>query len=254
MEGYGQTETCSACSIQDPDDPSVCNIGGIMTNTEFKLVDIPEMNYTSKDLCPQGKPQPRGELCLRGPAIFKGYFKEHVLTSETIDQDGWHHTGDVALILPTGQLKLIDRKKNIFKLSQGEYIAPDKIENVYLTNKYIGEIYLYGDPHRSYLVAVVVPERENLMKLGEELGLKGKSFEDLCKDQTVIKKVMSEMHVTGKNNKLSGVEQIKNLYLEPRSFVLLDLTTPSMKLKRASAKAYFNGTIEQLYGTIKPAL
>ena len=83
---------------------------------EFKLVDVPELDYRVTDIDVNGKPMPRGEICMRGPGIFMGYYKDEEKTNEAIDSDGWLHSGDVGAILPNGALKIIDRLKNIFKL------------------------------------------------------------------------------------------------------------------------------------------
>ena len=83
---------------------------------EFKLVDVPELDYRVTDIDANGKPMPRGEICMRGPGIFMGYYKDQEKTNEAIDSDGLLHSGDVGAILPNGALKIIDRLKNIFKL------------------------------------------------------------------------------------------------------------------------------------------
>lgn len=90
-------------------------------------------------------PYPRGEICFRGFNIFQGYFREPEKTAETLDERGWVHTGDIGMILPSGAIKIIDRKKNLFKLSQGEYIAPEKLENAYAEIDIIKQVFIYGD-------------------------------------------------------------------------------------------------------------
>lgn len=88
----------------------------------------------------------QGEICVKGKNVFVGYFKDPEKTAETIDDQGWHHTGDVGMWLPNGALKIIDRRKHIFKLSQGEYIVPEKIENIYMSkSRYVLQAFVYGE-------------------------------------------------------------------------------------------------------------
>ena len=91
------------------------------------------------------KPYPRGEICIRSPCVTTGYFMRPDLTREAIDPQGFLHTGDVGMLLPNGALKILDRCKNIFKLSQGEYVAPEKCENIFIQSKFIEQCMVYGD-------------------------------------------------------------------------------------------------------------
>ena len=254
VEGYGQTETCGVGFAQRPEDLSAGNVGGPNLSVEVKLVDLPEMNYTSKDKGLNGESMPRGEICLRGPIVFKGYYKEPEITRETIDEEGWHHTGDVGEILPNGSLRLIDRKKNIIKLAQGEFVAPEKIENVYLTHKYVAEIFVHCDSFHTNTVAVVVPDRDNLLALARELGVGDKSFEEVCKDPQVVMRVLADLNRAGRDAKLLGFELIQNIHLEPISMVMYGLMTPSMKLKRNAAKEHFKDILVRLYQAPKAKL
>lgn len=127
VEAYGQTESCGASFSTKLFDNKTGHVGGPGLGVEFMLRDVSELGYTR-----DSKPYPQGEVLLRGPSIFAGYFKNPTLTSATKDSEGWLYTGDVGqLLLPGGALKIIDRIKNIFKLSQGEYIVSEKLERVY---------------------------------------------------------------------------------------------------------------------------
>ena len=111
MEGYGLTEVSGGASVTYPDDPVAGHVGGPLPCVKWRLKDVPEMGYLSTD-----KPYPRGELCMKGNTVFAGYYKRPDITKEAFE-DGWFKTGDVCQVYPNGSVKIIDRSKNIFKLS-----------------------------------------------------------------------------------------------------------------------------------------
>lgn len=128
-----------------------------------------------------------GEICIRGYNVFKGYYKNEELTKEVLEEDGWLHTGDIGKWTSTGALKIVDRKKHIFKLAQvvhflfglfkhkqslvaiksqdlsmfqGEYVAPEHIENVYARSKYVAQSFIYGESLKTCIIGIVVPDFE----------------------------------------------------------------------------------------------
>ncbi|KAM0845403.1 hypothetical protein ACQ4PT_056404 [Festuca glaucescens] len=249
LEGYGMTETSCVITTMDVGDKLIGHVGSPNPACEVKLVDVPEMNYTSED-----QPYPRGEICVRGPIIFHGYYKDEVQTREVIDEDGWLHTGDIGLWLPGGRLKIIDRKKNIFKLAQGEYIAPEKIENVYAKCKFIAQSFVYGDSFNSCLVAVIAVEPEVLKAWAVSEGIQYDELRRLCADPRARAAVLEDMDSIGKEAQLRGFEFVKAITLVAEPFTLENgLLTPTFKVKRPQAKAYFAKEITDMYAQLNEA-
>lgn len=123
IEAYGLTETVGGLATH-VGDPVTGHVGGPVAHTKLKFRDVPEMNIFTNEL------PLRGEICFAGPSVFKGYFKSPELTAEAFHNE-WFCSGDVGQVNPNGTVKIIDRCKNIFKTSAGEYIAPLKLENIF---------------------------------------------------------------------------------------------------------------------------
>lgn len=243
-EGYGMTETSCVISSCDDGDNTSGHVGSPNPACEIKFADVPEMGYTSND-----NPYPRGEICVRGPIVFKGYYKDDIQTREVVDEEGWLHTGDIGSWLPGGRLKIIDRKKNIFKLAQGEYIAPEKIENVYIRSKFISQCFIYGDSFNSSLVAIVAVDPEEVLAWAKARGMKHTdTIEILCSDPELRAAILTDMDSLGHQAKLRGFEYAKAVTLIPEPFTVENgLLTPTFKIKRPQAKARFAKAIEDMY-------
>lgn len=247
-EAYGQTETCGGSTLTVLGDRTSGHVGAPFMCNEIKLVDISEMDYTSRD-----QPYPRGEVCIRGPNCFSGYFKAEELTRETVDAEGWIKTGDVGEWDHRGRLRIIDRKKNLFKLSQGEYVAPEKVENVITRNQFVSQAFVEGDSLKPSLVAVLVPDFDNLEPWARDHGIKFNSREELCKDANVKAMLQAQLKSLGRegSNELKGFEIPCNIYLEHVPFSIeSNLLTATLKLRRNEAKKYFATQIVQMYANV----
>ncbi|ETV99916.1 hypothetical protein H310_07944 [Aphanomyces invadans] len=243
-EGYGLTETGAATTLSCADIPTGPHVGIPLANVQVRLADVPDMNYTSADL-----PRPRGEICIRGNNVFVGYFKEPGKTADVLSEDGWFSTGDIGAWNADGTLSIIDRKKNIFKLAQGEYVAAEKIENVYAKSPFVAQIFVYGDSYQSYLVAIVVPDPEVVQTWAAAKGLS-----DACNLNAMAARldlkgaILASMADMAKTAKLNGFECAKDIYIHPDPFsVDNDLVTPTFKLKRPQLKAFFQRQIDAMY-------
>lgn len=242
-EAYGQTECTAGCTLTSPGDWKPGHVGVPLACNHVKLEDVADMNYFSVN--------GEGEICIKGTNVFKGYLKDPVKTAEALDEDGWLHTGDIGRWLPNGTLKIIDRKKNIFKLAQGEYIAPEKIENIYIRSSPVLQVFVHGESLRSSLVAVVVPDADTLPSFAAKLGVKG-SFEELCQNQAVKEAILQDMQKLGKESGLKSFEQVKSIFLHSEPFSIENgLLTPTLKAKRGDLSKYFETQINSLYKTIQ---
>lgn len=244
LQGYGLTETCGLSSVCFPDEMSMLGTVGVpFVYTDLRLEEVPEMGYH-----PLADP-PRGEICVRGKTVFSGYYKNPELTTESI-RDGWFHTGDIGEMLPNGAIKIIDRKKNLIKLSQGEYVALEYLEKVYSIIPIVEDIWVYGDGLKSMLVAVVVPNEDNTRKWADQNGCKG-TFQDLCSLSELRTYILSELAAAGERNKLRGFEHVKGIIVESQTFELIpSLLTPTMKKRRDKMLKHYQAEIDDLYCTL----
>ncbi|KAM6911646.1 long-chain-fatty-acid--CoA ligase 6 isoform 4-T4 [Lycodopsis pacificus] len=241
-EAYGQTECTAGCTYTTPGDWTSGHVGAPLPCNLIKLVDVPEKNYFAS--------KGEGEVCVKGPNVFKGYLKDPERTAETLDSDGWLHTGDIGKWLPNGTLKIIDRKKHIFKLAQGEYISPEKIENIYIRSEPVTQLYIHGDSLQSCLVGIVVPDPEVMPEWAKKKGIFG-TYKDLCKNTELKKAILDDLVRLGKASGLHSFEQVKNIYIHSDMFSIVNgLLTPTLKAKRPELKEYFKEKIDRLYDSI----
>lgn len=242
VEGYGQTESTSGFTTTIYGDYRGGNVGSILPNMIVKLVDVPEKEYYAKDN--------KGEVCCKGLSVFQGYYRNEDKTKETIDEEGWLHTGDIGEWLPDGSLKIIDRRKNIFKLSQGEYIAPEKIEQVYQMCGIIAQVYVHGHSLKSSIVGIVIPAEENISAWCREHGInvEGKSFQDICRMDEVSRALLHQMNAEGRLHGLKSFELVRKIYVSSELFTVEnDLLTPTLKSRRARIEKHYEDKLEEMY-------
>lgn len=169
LDSYGTTETGLVMLDHRVQSPPV---------VDYKLVDVPELGYSTAD-----SPYPRGELLVRTALITPGYHRRAEDTAEVFDQDGYYRTGDIMAETAPGELVYVDRRKNVLKLSQGEFVALSKVEAALVASPLVRQIFVYGNSSRAYLLAVVVPTPEAIAQAGDETALKaavGRSLQSVA--------------------------------------------------------------------------
>jgi long-chain acyl-CoA synthetase len=225
FEGYGLTETSPAVTINSPWKVRYGSVGTPLPYTEVKLADD-------------------DELLIRGPQVMLGYYNAPEETEQAI-KDGWLYTGDIARIDEDGYVYIIDRKKEIIITSGGKNIAPQPLENELRMDKYISQAFVYGD-RKPYLVAVLTPNLERLIQMGQKEGINYLDMEELVANQRVHKRYAERVQAL--NDKLPSYQTIKKFILLPGDFsVEGGELTPTMKLKRKVIYSKYQDRIERLY-------
>ncbi|EPQ50657.1 acetyl-CoA synthetase-like protein [Gloeophyllum trabeum ATCC 11539] len=253
IEGaYGMTENCGTCLRVLPNDPhSSGTVGGPQPCNEVKLIDVPAMGYHAEDR--------RGEICVRGENCFGRYLKDDKNTRETVDAEGWVHTGDVGEMDACGRIRIIDRVKNIMKLAQGEYVALEKIENLYSASPLAAQLFVHGDALQSYLVGVVVPEPVHLASIASRiLGAQvkaedAKALAGAAQDEKVRAAILGELDKEAGKNVLKGFERLKRIHVSLDPFTVENgCLTPTLKIRRKDAYNKHKVELDALYALGEP--
>jgi long-chain acyl-CoA synthetase len=175
---------------------------------ELKLVDYPEAGYYSTNSPPQG------EVWIRGDPVTRGYYDNEEETALACRPDGWFLTGDIGQFEPNGHVKIIDRKKNLVKTLNGEYIALEKLESVYRASSYVANICVYAAEDRNKPVAVIVPAEPAVKKLASTNSISGDSIEELAKNDRLVKLVLQDLQKIGKQAGLTGIEILEAIVFD----------------------------------------
>ncbi|PWW72741.1 acetyl-CoA synthetase-like protein [Tuber magnatum] len=239
--GYGLTETSAMGALMDPAEWNVNSLGTIPASVEIKLIDFPDAGYFTAN-----EPE-QGEIWIRGESVATSYFKNEEESKEAFE-DGWFKTGDIGEWDKNGHLKIIDRKKNLVKTSNGEYIALEKLESVYRACPLVANICVYADKNKTKPVALIVPVEGALKKLAAEAGVEGE-LEELVHDDRVRVAVLRELIAAGRKGGLAGIELVEGVVLTEEEWTPQNnLVTSAQKLNRRGILEKYKKEVDRAYG------
>ncbi len=229
LQGYGMTEACVTC-VNRPEDNKVGSIG-----TPFEGI---EMKIAESD----------GELLVRGANVMRGYYQNDEETAKAIDEDGWYHTGDIGYKDKDGHYFITDRKKDLFKLSNGKYVAPQQVESLLKQSPLVAQAVAVGSG-RKQVGALVVPDWDTLRQTLQEEGIEAEgSREELCENPYVIKRVQRD--AIEFTREMNDYERVKRVYLLPREFSIdKGEMTPTLKIKRGVIDEKYEEAIDEICGS-----
>ncbi|MDC1106971.1 AMP-dependent synthetase/ligase [Prolixibacteraceae bacterium] len=229
-EGYGLTETSPVVFVNNPiydDYVKLGTVGPVIDNgTQFMLAND-------------------GEILVKGPGVMMGYYKNQAQTDEVIDSDGWFHTGDIGTLIEDRFMKITDRKKEIFKLSAGKYVAPQAVENTLKGSLFIEQAFVVGE-NQKVAGAIVKPDFAYIKQWCTKNDIPFTTEEEIIKNATVEKAVRKDIATL--NTKLSAHEQVKKMELIHEEWTPTNgLLSATLKLKRKQLKEKYKTLIENMY-------
>ncbi|MFF5323243.1 AMP-dependent synthetase/ligase [Janibacter hoylei] len=227
LEGYGLTETSAAATVNRPYALRVGTVGWPNVQTEIKVAED-------------------GEILVRGEHVMEGYHNNPEATAEVLTEDGWFHTGDIGEVDADGFVKITDRKKDLFKTSNGKYVAPSQIESTFKgLCPYVGQLLVHGE-NRQFVTALVTLDEEAIQPWAEANGLADAGYTEIVSSMQAREMVQS--YVDELNAGLNRHEQIKRFHILGRDLTVEDgELTPSLKLRRKVVADKFKGDIEEMY-------
>ena len=226
IAGYGLTESLATVSCDRLGEPySVGSVGRIIDGLDVKISE-------------------EGEVLLKGPSIFHGYYNRDDITAASFTEDGYFKTGDAGYI-KDGELFLTERIKDLFKTSNGKYIAPQMIETRLLVDKYIDQIAVIAD-ERKFVSALIVPEYRLLEEYAKANGIEYGSMEELCADKRIIEMIKERIDTL--QQQLAYYEQVKRFTILPKPFTMDNgELTNTLKLKRRVVNENYKAAIDKMY-------
>ncbi len=226
VEGYGMTESSAASTVNLLDRNQIGTVGPALPGTEVKIAAD-------------------GEILIKGPGVMREYWRNEEATKETIDEQGWLHTGDIGEIDPkTKAVRITDRKKDLIITAGGKNIAPQRIENIVKTQKLISQCVVHGD-RRNFISALITLDPAALDSFAQHHGLKG-TYEELCKNATVRKEV--ERLIAESNSELASYETIKKFEILTADFSIeTGELTAKLSVKRKVVNSKYGHIFDSFY-------
>ena len=227
LEGYGLTETSAAATVNRPYALRVGSVGWPTPQTEIVIAED-------------------GEILIRGEHVMEGYHNNPEATAEVLGEDGWFHTGDIGEIDDRGFVRVTDRKKDLFKTSNGKYVAPSLIESTFKgLCPYVGQLLVHGES-RQFVTALITLDEEAIKPWAEANGLPDAGYTEIV--SSIQAREMVQSYVDELNAGLNRHEQIKKFHILGRDLTVEDgELTPSLKLRRKVVADKFKGDIEEMY-------